>query len=163
MSDKNEKDTGYSINCTGNGFWAPSVPKQFVGKWGPGKGLTDDERQKYAEEVMKDSGAQIHIGPHNIADPDDPDGKVHMSYDKYLKGKLKAMDGQVKVWAENCKCPPEKKPKQATHHFHNNLDKLSEHMKNQITRAHGRWEVYLSKYALEYHLKHCQHGPIKSV
>lgn len=163
-SGKNEKDTGYSINCTGNGFWAPSVPKKYVGKWSEKKGvLDDDQRQKLAEDVMKDFGAQIHIGPHNIADPDDPNGDIHQSYDEYLKGKLKAINDRVKVWAEKCKCPPVKKPKQATHHLHNNLDNLSKHMKSQITRGHGRWEVYLSKYALKYHIGDCQHESTKTV
>lgn len=163
-SGKNEKDTGYSINCTGNGFWAPSVPKKHVGKWSEAKAvLTDTQRQKLAEDVMKDFGAQIHIGPHNISDADDPKGHVHRSYDKYLKERLKEVSDRVKVWSERCKCPPLKKPKQVTYHFHNNLDNLSTHMRKQITRGHTRWEVYLSKYALEYHKDHCAHGPIKTI
>jgi hypothetical protein len=74
----NEKDTGYSVNSTGNGFWAPSVPKKYAGKWSSKKGvLTDIERQIEAENVMKDAGAQIHIGHHSITDPDDPFGDTH--------------------------------------------------------------------------------------
>src|SRR5690242_16285230 len=77
-SKRNEKATGYSVNCTGNGFWAPSVPKKHVGKWSPNKrALNDKQRQKLAVAVMRDALAQIHIGPHNISDPDDPNGDKH--------------------------------------------------------------------------------------
>jgi len=157
-SGKNEKATGYSINYTKNGFWAPSTPKKHVGRWGPGKGLDDDERQDLAEEIMDDFGAQIHIGPHNIADPDDPKGDKHASYDKYLKGKLQELCDRVDLWAAKCSCPPKKKPPQATHHLHNNLDNLSAHMQNQIKGARSRWIVFLSKYAMEYHKPVCKHG-----
>jgi hypothetical protein len=151
-SDRNELATGYSINSTGNGFWAPSVPKKFVGKWGPGKGLSNDERQTHAEKVMQDFGAQIHIGPHNISDPDDPRGKVHKSYDKYIKGKLKEIDRRIVAWKKECfTCKPKKKKKQATHHVHDVLDNLSTHLQTKISGGRRNWEIYLSKYALDYH------------
>jgi hypothetical protein len=156
-SSKNEKDTGYSINGTNNGFWAPSTPKRHVGRWGPGKGLTDDQRQDWAEKVMSGFGAQIHIGPHNIADPDDPRGDKHASYDRYLKGKLEAISDRVSVWANKCKCPPKKKPPQATHHLHDSLDRLSTHMQGQVSGSRASWQVFLSKYALEYHRPVCPH------
>ena len=108
---------------------------------------------------MADFGAQIHIGPHNIADPDDPNGDNHASYDRYLKGKLQEICDRVDQWGQKCKCPPVKTPKQTTHQFHNNLDRLSAHMKTRITGARERWIVFLSKYAMEYHKEVCDHGP----
>ena len=159
-SGKNEKATGYSINNTNNGFWAPSVPKKYVGRWSAKKKVLDDqERQDLAEEIMADFGAQIHIGPHNISDPDDTKGDKHTSYDRYLKGKLQEICDRVAVYAAKCLCESPKKPPQATFQLHNNLDNLSAHMKTQITGARSRWKVFLSEYALEYHKPVCKHGP----
>jgi A nuclease family of the HNH/ENDO VII superfamily with conserved AHH len=161
-SDKNEKDTGYSVNSTGNGFWAPSVPKKWVGKWGPTKKkLTDVERQTLAEEVMAAANAQAHIGPHNIADPDDPLGKHHMSYDVYIKKQLAAMSKRIKLWSDKCGfCKPDgkKKKPQATHKVHDMLDKLSTHLQKEITGSRKNWRIFLSKYAMEYHKQVCSHA-----
>ena len=159
-SSKNKKATGYSINNTNNGFWAPSTPKKYVGKWGPNKQVLDDsQRQKLAEQVMKDFKAQIHIGPHNISDPDDPKGYKHTRYDVYIKDKLKELNDRVLAWSTKCRCEsnPNKLPKQATHPLHNNLDRLSTHMKSQITGSPGKWKIFLSKYALDYHKTLCSH------
>lgn len=158
-SSRNEKDTGYSINCTGNGFWAPSVPKKYVGKWGPSKNVLDnDERQTAAEEVMEDFGAQVHIGPHNISDPDDAKGDKHTSYDKYIKRQLKLLDDRIVAWKKECyACPPKNKKPQATFQVHNNLDNLSTHLQNKITGSRRRWHIFLSKYAMEYHKPVCRH------
>lgn len=158
-SKRNEKATGYSINCTGNGFWAPSVPKKYVGKWAANKKvLTDDERQAIAEEVMKDFGAQIHIGPHNIADPDDPKGYIHDSYDKYIKRKLKELDRRIVAWKKKCYlCKPKNKKPQATHQVHNALDGLSTHLQGKISGGRKTWHIFLSKYAMEYHKPVCSH------
>jgi len=158
-SSRNEKATGYSINCTGNGFWAPSVPKEYVGKWGPSKGeLDDDGRQAEAEAVMKDFGAQIHIGPHNISDPDDPKGDRHTSYDKYVKKELKLLDDRIVAWKKECYlCKPKNKKPQATHHVHNALDNLSTHLEGKISGGRRTWEIFLSKYAMEYHKPVCRH------
>lgn len=158
-SGRNEAATGYSVNCTGNGFWAPSVPKKYVGRWSARKKvLTDDERQALAEKVMKDFTAQVHIGPHNISDPDDPDGDKHTSYDVYIKQMLKEMDDRVVAWKEECFLAKsdDKKP-QATHHVHNNLDNLSEHLKNKISGSHYNWDIFLSQYAMNYHKPVCAH------
>jgi hypothetical protein len=161
-SSKNEKPTGYSINYTSNGFWAPSTPKMYMGRWGPRKGhLTDDGRQKHAEEVMKAAKAQIHIGPHNISDPDDAKGDTHTSYDKYLKAKLQEICDRIDIWAKVCECEPKQDPPQATHRVHDTLDRLSSHMERQITGARDHWKVFISKYALEYHKEVCTHGPRK--
>jgi len=158
-SDWNAKDTGYSINNTNNGFWAPSVPKEYVGRWSAKKGvLDDDQRQKLAEAVMADFKAQIHIGPHNIADPDDPTGDKHTSYDQYLKGFLKAISDRIADWVPMCKCQPPPKPPQATFVVHNCLDNLSNHMIKQISSPRTEWKVFLSNYALEYHKPVCQHS-----
>ena len=161
-SDKNEKDTGYSVNSTGNGFWAPSIPKELVGKWGKSKAqLTDDERQEWAEKVMKDANAQAHIGPHNISDPDDPSGYKHQSYDKYIKAKLIAMSDRMKAWSNECyQCTDAKsknKKPQANYTVHDALDRLSGHLKTQITGSRKNWKIFLSKYALAFHKPVCSH------
>lgn len=157
---KIEKDTGYSINNTENGFWAPSVPNKYKGKWSAKKGvLDDDERQEAAEAVMKAAVAQIHIGPHNIVDPDDVKGYVHSSYDKYIKRKLKAIDRRINAWVKKCPvCKPKKKKPQTNHKVHNALDNLSTHMQRKITGSRTRWEVFISDYALEYHKEVCKHS-----
>jgi hypothetical protein len=154
-SGVNEKDTGYSINCTGNGFWAPSVPKKYFRKWSP---LTSDEKQEEAEKVMKAASAQIHISHHSIPDAD---GLVHHSYDKYLHKKLDDLYDRIMAWANTCMCKPPDPgaKKQATHHVHDALDGLSDHMQGKITGGPQGWEVFLSKYALRYHQKpgNCLH------
>jgi hypothetical protein len=154
-----EKDTGYSINNTDNGFWAPSVPKKYRGKWSARKGvLNDDERQEETEAVMKVARAQIHIGPHNIVDPDDPKGHVHHSYDSYIKRKLKAIDRRVVAWSKKCPlCKPKNKKPQTTYQVHNTLDALSKHLQGKITGDRKSWTVFISEYALEYHKPVCGH------
>jgi len=166
-SDKNEKDTGYSVNSTGNGFWAPSVPKDFVGKWSQAKGiLNNDERQQWAEKVMKDANAQAHIGPHNITDRDDPLGYKHISYDKYIKAKLSVISERVRVWSEKCyQCENAKnnnKKPQATYRVHDALDRFSAHLETQITGPRSNWKMFLSKYALVYHTPACPHCRARS-
>lgn len=161
-SDKNEKDTGYSVNSTGNGFWAPSVPKDLVGKWGPAKGfLTNSERQDWAEKVMTDGNAQAHIGPHNISDPDDPAGDKHQSYDKYIKARLVAISDRIKAWSDECYlCQDAKnnnKKPQANYTVHDVLDRLSNHLQGQITGSRKTWKIFLSKYALAFHKPVCTH------
>lgn len=158
-SKYNDKDTGYSVNCTGNGFWAPSTPKDLVGKWGAGKGvLSDKQRQEHAEKVMDAAGAQIHIGPHNISDPDDPDGHHHLSYDKYLKKKLKEISDRIHLWSDQCYlCKPEKGKPQATHEVHNVLDRLSNHMQGELKGPRQNWRTFISKYARDYHKPVCGH------
>jgi hypothetical protein len=165
-SAKNDKDTGYSVNSTGNGFWAPSIPKDYVGKWSASKGvLNDKERQIEAEKVMKASNAQAHIGPHNITDPDDPDGHHHMSYDRYIKKYLAAISKRIKIYSEKCfTCDTggNKKP-QATYKVHDILDKLSAHLQKEITGSHKRWRIFLSKYAMNYHKSAVKHKVIKKL
>jgi len=162
-SDCNEKDTGYSVNCTGNGFWAPSVPKSYVRKWSAKKkALTDSERQLEAEKVMKDANAQIHIGPHNITDPDDLNGDKHASYDKYIIKYLDAISDRINAWSNVCfLCDADKKQNkkpQANYTVHDVLDRLSNHLKNEITGPRSNWTVFISKYALEYHKPVCRHA-----
>ncbi len=155
-SSKNDKDTGYSVNSTGNGLWAPSVPKKYVGKWSAKKGvLTDDERQDEAEKVMKAANIQAHIGPHNITDPDDPLGAHHMSYDQYIKKYLAVMSTRIHAWSTRCyQCEPNSKKKpQANHKVHDALDKLSTHLQKEVSGSHKNWRIFLSKYALDYHKK----------
>jgi len=159
---KIEKDTGYSVNSTGNGFWAPSVPKEYVGKWGPNKKiLTDAQRQAQAEAVMKASGAQAHIGPHNISDPDDPDGDIHESYDKYIKKKLVAVSDRILAWSGSCGfCDAEAGKPQTTYRVNLVMDRLSDHLKTEITGSRGNWRIFLSKYARDYHKPVCTHGEV---
>lgn len=159
---KIEKDTGYSVNSTGNGFWAPSVPKQYVGKWGAKqKVLTDAERQTQAEAVMKAAGAQAHIGPHNISDSDDPNGDIHESYDKYIKKKLVAISDRIQAWSGACGfCDEEKGKPQTTYRVNVIMDNMSGHLKTEITGARQSWRIFLSKYARDYHKPVCSHGEI---
>jgi len=154
----NEKDTGYSVNCTANGFWAPSVPKKYLNKWSAGKKiLTDDERQSEAEKVMEDAKAQFHLGPHNIIDPNDPEGNIHESYDKYIICRLKSIAERIEKWEKFCYlCDSDKKP-QANYTVHDVLDKLSIHLKGEISGPRKNWKVFISKYALKYHKSVCLH------
>ncbi len=157
-SDKNDKPTGYSINNTNNGFWAPSIPNQYVGKWSDRQGyLDDDERQSEAEKVMANFGAQIHIGPHDIEDECDPKGEKHTRYDEYLKEKLQLIHDRIHAWSLRCKCEPSAKP-QATERVHNWLDNLSTHMIGELSGPRANWRVFISDYALEYHRPVCKHG-----
>ena len=155
-SDRNEKDTGYSVNSTGNGFWAPSVPKDYVGKWSAKKKvLTDAQRQSKAEEIMRDARAQIHIGPHNITDPDDSNGGKHKSYDQYIKARLEAISDRINAWSNVCYLcdsnkKQDKKP-QANYTVHDVLDRLSNHLQRKISGSPKSWKIFISKYALEYH------------
>lgn len=157
---KIEKDTGYSVNYTCNGFWAPSIPKAYIGRWGKSKRvLTDDERQKLAEEVMADAGAQAHIGPHNISDPDDPKGYIHNSYDRYIKDWLQAISERIQAWSNVCSFCDKKngnKP-QTTYTVHDILDRLSAHLESEISGNRANWKIFLSKYAMEYHKPVCKH------
>lgn len=157
---KIEKDTGYSVNYTKNGFWAPSIPKEYVGRWGKSKNvLSDAERQVAAEKVMADAGAQAHIGPHNISDPDDPDGDIHTSYDTYIKDWLQAISDRITAWSNVCAfCDKTSGQKpQTSHTVHDVLDRLSDHLQNQITGPRSAWKIYLSKYAMDYHKPVCSH------
>jgi hypothetical protein len=166
-AEKSEKPTGYSVNNTNNGFWAPSIPEKYKTKrdkedkkeedneenkkW---SALDINDRQTFAEEVMDDANAQIHIGHHHIEDPDNPEGTHYVCYDSYIKNKLKELNDRVNTWAEMCNCKSDKnKKKQATHHLHNNIDRLSDHMQNLIKGTPHHWTVFLSKYALAYHKK----------
>jgi hypothetical protein len=162
-SSKNKKDTGYSINNTNNGFWAPSMPKKYVDKWSAkaNPALTDKKRQQVAEAVMRAEGAQIHIGPHNITD--DKRFDRHHTYDKYIKFKLKELNKRIILWSDECLCEqkkPKKMPMQATHRVHDALDAVSDHMQGKITGGVRNWDVFLSKYARDYHNKpgNCPHG-----
>ena len=155
-SGKNEKPTGYSINNTYNGYWAPSMPQEHLnGKWGK---LSPEKKQEEAERVMKAAVAQIHISHHSVKDLD---GEIHQSYDTYLKKRLKELSDRINLWAGACLCEKDanKKP-QATHRVHDAIDAVSDHMQGKITGGVGGWEVFLSKYAKNYHEKpgNCLHG-----
>lgn len=154
-----EKDTGYSVNSTGNGFWAPSVPKKYAGRWSPAKGvLTDEQRQQLAEEVMADANAQIHIGHHSITDPDDPDGDLHVTYDKYIKTHLAAISRRIHYWAKKCVyCDEGAKKPQPSYRVHDILDRFSGHLETKIKGPRTTWDIFISKYALEYHKPVCTH------
>lgn len=104
-SQKNDKDTGYSINSTGNGFWAPSYPNDYpLGVWGK-----TTEKQEKAEAVMKAANAQIHISHHRINDKGDTSG-VHQSYDSYIKKYLAALSTRMHAWSTRCYlCEPNSK------------------------------------------------------
>lgn len=150
-----EKDTGYTINCTANGHWAPSLPIEYTvehkGQWSR---LDKDIRQVLAEYIMEKAQAQIHIGPHNITDHDDPDGKEHLSYAKYIKDKLEEISDRIWLWSMICYlCDKDDKNQklQTTHHVHDILDRLSKHLKKEITGNSKTWRIFISRYALDYH------------
>lgn len=104
---------------------------------------------------MAKANAQIHIGPHNVIDKTDTNGYQRPAYDRYLKETLMEINDRVIQWSKKCLCEsdPKKDPKQTTHQFHNNLDNLSGHMQSMITGHRSTWEVFLSKYAMEYSKK----------
>lgn len=167
-SDVNERDTGYSVNSTGNGFWAPSVPEDFKGRWSEEKGvLSDEERQAWANKVMKAANAQIHIGHHSITDPDDKDGDLHETYDSYIKKALEQLSDRIFSWSKECfQCSDRKKQNkkaQATYRVHDCLDRVSDHLERQVTGNRRSWEIFLSKYALNYHKPVCKHTKRKKL
>jgi len=112
-----------------------------------------------AEKVMADANAQIHIGPHNITDDDDPDGYLHQSYDEYIKKWLKSISDRIQAWSHHCAFCDKKdgsKP-QTTYRVHDVLDRLSNHLEGEITGSEKSWRIFLSKYALDYHKPVCNH------
>ncbi|PTL77831.1 AHH domain-containing protein [Vitiosangium sp. GDMCC 1.1324] len=152
---KIERDTGYSVNNADNGFWAPSIPEQYKGgSWGP---KSFEEKFAIAIEVMEKTQRQFHKGHHAITDPDDPGGDLHPSYDKYLKKKLAEIDERIEAWSNACQlCKPDKKPQPSvtTNQIFDNLSSL---MRNKLSGPRQGWNVFLSKYALEYHKPVCTH------
>lgn len=149
---KVDKDTGYSINSTGNGFWAPSYPNDYpLGVWGKTKG-----RQEKAEAVMTVAKAQIHISHHGIKDKGDTSG-VHQSYDSYIKEYLATMSKRIHAWSLLCpsctSTSDTKKKPQTNYRVHDALDKLSTHLQGEITRPAKYWRIFISRWALNYHIR----------
>jgi hypothetical protein len=153
-----EKDTGYSINNADNGLWAPSIPEKYKGgKWGP---KTFADKLAIARKPMASGKPQFHKGHHAIADPDDPDRIKHEKYDEYLKAQLKTMDDRMQGWSKRCPyCEQGAKPKfQPSVRVNQVLDNLSTVMRRKISAPATAWNVFLSKYALEYHKPICPHN-----
>lgn len=157
------EDSGYSINGSLNGIWAPSWPKSFrsgseKGKWT----LDETDRQGIANHVMKITGCQFHLGAHNIGDPQDTGEVRHKRYDSWLKKRLSSMNRRMWGWTRKCglccedgnrKDPPfEVNPLVNIY-----LNNLSASAKTQITRPRSEWFVFLSRLALEYHKEVCRH------
>lgn len=152
-----EKDTGYSVNNADNGLWAPSIPEKYKdGKWGP-KSFAD--KLAIACKPMAAGKPQFHKGHHAIRDPDDPDQIKHQKYDDYLKGMLKTMDDRMQGWSKRCpRCGQGSNPKfQPSVRVNQALDNLSSAMRTKISAPATMWDVFISRYALEFHKPICPH------
>jgi hypothetical protein len=154
-------DTGYSINNADNGIHAPSIPDESKGSWG---GLDPAKKQAAAFWIMEQIGIQFHKGPHNISDKEnDPDGQFHIRYDIYIKELLSKMDLVMIQWKKICpKCKPssdgKKQKPQPNARVNQYLDNLSRHLRKKISRPSSDWDIFLSAFALRYHIhKGCQH------
>ncbi|SMF27142.1 A nuclease family of the HNH/ENDO VII superfamily with conserved AHH [Alteromonadaceae bacterium Bs31] len=160
---KIEEDTGYTINGSQNGLWAPSWPKSFrsgahEGKW------TDPntDTQEIANRVMKLARCQFHLGAHNIGDPLDAGQVRHLCYDSWLKKELTRMYLRMWGWSRVgpacCEDGERKKPPfQPNERINRALNRLSSVAKQQLTTNRKRWFTFLSRLALNYHEEVCGH------
>ncbi|MCB9917396.1 MAG: AHH domain-containing protein [Planctomycetes bacterium] len=159
-----EEDTGYTINGSLNGIWAPSWPKSFRGGAHAGEWTTGSiDRQEIANYVMAAEGCQFHLGAHNIGDPQDSGAVKHQRYDKWLKKMLTKMN--KRMWGWSNKCPlccedgerkePPFQPNENANRYLNNLSAAAE---GQLTGPRQSWFIFISRLALEYHRPVCGHG-----
>jgi hypothetical protein len=152
-------DTGYSINNADNGIHAPSIPEMHKGSWGK---LHPETKEAAAFWIMDQTGIQFHKGPHNIADiENDPDEKFHMRYNKHIQKELDKMDKAMSAWAKICpvctSSNEEGRP-QPSARVNQALDNLSRYLKRRISRPSSSWDIFLSAFALRYHIeKGCPH------
>jgi hypothetical protein len=150
-----QKDTGYSINNADNGLWAPSIPEEHKkGVWGR---IDRDERRLIAFRPMEAGLPQFHKGNHAILDPDDPDQEIHRKYNEYLKLMLHEMDKRMSAWSSKCQLCDDTPKVQPSVRVNQCLDNLSRVVQRKISAPSARWEIFLSKFALEYHNTHCPH------
>jgi hypothetical protein len=158
-----KKDTGYTVNGSLNGIWAPSYPKSFRAKEYEWKELTPSERMAIAVYVMDKAKCQFHLGHHSI-DPQDDGKEIHEKYDKYLKDNLEDMAQRMFSWAKVCPlCEKKsngepKKPLWPNQMANIYLNNLSEVVRKRVTEPKDKWMVFLSALARDYHKKHCTHG-----
>ncbi len=156
-----ERHTGYSINNSDNGFWAPSIPERYKnGVWGT---LTFEQKLAVARKPMEAGEGQFHKSHHAISDPDDPDCLKHGSYDDYIKKRLDEMNERMWGWTKTgcplCqKAEREKKRFQPSVRVNQALDNLSTHMHEKITGSPKNWTVFLSSYAIAVHRPVCLHA-----
>ncbi len=141
-------DSGYSVNNAANGAWLPSIPKAWVGLWGK---ESDEHRYTLAVEVMRELGAQIHVGPHN-PDVDDDDAH-HQPYDVWLITTLEGMGERIGEWEDHCPlCErPEGEKLRPSVRVNEALDRLSRRAWVKVTGPASDWDVFISKYAWWYH------------
>lgn len=154
-----KKDTGYSVNNADNGIWAPSIPEKFKGgNWG---GKKFSLKYQIAKKPMEAGHPQFHKGHHSIGDPDDPDEIKHEKYDKYLKKMLLLMNNRMHGWSSECPLCGKgaKKPFQPSVRANQVLDNLSKVVRRKISAPATEWQIFISRYALEYHNDgNCAHG-----
>lgn len=161
--NKIEEDTGYTVNGSLNGIWAPSWPKSF--RSGAHEGFwTDSETdtQEIADYIMEKYGCQFHLGAHSIGDPLDAGQVKHLKYDNWLKKELTKIN--LRMWGWSRKCPMcseagERKdpPFQPNEKINMALNKLSKAAEGVITAPRKEWFTFLSQLALNYHAKVCDH------
>lgn len=160
---KIEEDSGYTVNGSKNGIWAPSWPKkfrkgEFEGEWTK----EETDRQSIANYVMEKEGCQFHLGGHNIKDINDQGETRHKKYDNWLKNWLTKINQRMWAWSRKCPiCSHDGKrkdpPFQPNHRINMVLNRLSSEAKRQITAQRKEWTIFLSKLALNYHNDVCDH------
>jgi hypothetical protein len=158
-----EEDTGYAINGSLNGLWAPSWPKKFRTGDYEGEWTSDDtDREGIANFVMEREKCQFHLGAHNIGDPKDPGQIRHKRYDCWLKAQLAEMDSRMVEWTK--KCPlcsadgnPHKPPFQPNERVNRYLNNLSASARRHLKAKRQHWFIFLSRLALKYHEGVCEH------
>ncbi|WP_157496667.1 AHH domain-containing protein [Hahella ganghwensis] len=154
------KDTGYSVNNGNNGIWLPSKPKGLIDgkKWGE---LTYDKKKEVAFKSMDAGKGQFHLGPHDIVDPEDPDGRYHQSYKDRLIALLDALNDNVIAWVEGCQLcediDPDKGPFKPNWKINSKLDRVSAKVERDLLANPRRWKYFISKLALDYHKPICPH------
>ncbi len=161
--NKIEEDTGYTVNGSLNGVWAPSWPKSFRNGDYEGKWKTDPiDRQEIANRVMKAESCQFHLGAHNIGDPTDSGEIKHKRYDNWLKSILTKIN--LRIWGWSRKCPlccdegeRNKPPFQTNERVNQTLNRLSAVAKRQLKAPRKDWTIFLSRLALNYHNEVCEH------
>ena len=154
-----EEDTGYTVNGSLNGIWAPSWPKSF--RTGASEGLWNDssvDKQEIADYIMEKARCQFHLGGHSIGDPLDTGETQHLRYDNWLKKELTRINLRMWGWSRKCLMCSEngerkKPPFQPNERINKALNKLSKIAHNVLTSNRKQWFTFLSKLALNYHLK----------
>lgn len=159
-------DSGYSVNNAANGIWLPSIPhKAIVGRW---TDLEDKDQLKWAIKGMNvrlDDGVgpavdyrQFHVGNHHVETPEDDDDRHYAVYDTYLIDVLNSMANRIGEWNGKCKLhqnPKSKTKLRPSAEMNAILDRFSARIARHLTSEPETWRMFVSRYAVQYHVNRC--------